>query len=598
LLLYGRPRNIFYIIFCGGRMKALNDREKAIRKVKRRNSLIELGLLVRKNIVLLLRSKTSALIVILAPLLLILLIGLSYDNFVGYGLTMGVHSSEFSDDIKSLEESLAAKEYNVVEFGSIEECIDDARQNLVHACLDLPSDFTVDENSAKVVTIHVDQSRVNLVRIVQEVLEEGFDLKSQELSENLLDSLLGTVFSVQDGIDSQAVVLGGVKTNSETVSSTISSASEDLGSGNSGTLDVFENYINGKLSTSQEHVDEIKGKVSNLNNISAADETAILDVLTELENQLTNAQLQMSSYEVYSFNEIRSIVENLEGSISDASLANEDLIVSLSDLNLAITLLSEYSESLSGLEVTDSETLSSPLVTKVETLSDEDSKFNFLFPSILALVGMFLSIMLANTLVMMEKKSPAYIRNVLLPISKTKFILANFLSTLFIVAVQMAILILVSLVFMEEVSFVSFPVMFVAILFGCSVFTLIGMVIGSIFSSEETSTLAAISTGSLFLFLSGVIIPIEGMAPELRGIVELNPYVLLEGVIREEFIFRNPLFSYFEPLSVLLLYAVILFVVILIADLVLHKNLVHKMLYAQHKKARKLKNKEKEERKY
>ena len=579
-------------------MDALKQRAKAKKRVYRRNSLMELMLLVKKNIVLLLRSKTSALIIIFAPLLLVLLIGLSYDNFAGYGLSIGVTAEDFGPDIKLLEEGFAALDYNVVEYRTIDGCIQDARQNLVHACLDLPSDFTVEGNSAKTITIHVDQSRVNLVGIVQKTIENQFDIKAQELSEDLLDSLLGTVFDVQSGIDTQTEILGSVKSSSETVSSTISEASGELADDSARVLSVFESYMNGKISQSKTYVEDIQSAVSGVDNISSSENTAIQAILTNLESELTNAENQFTGSERYSFNPIETVVETLEDSMTQAGLANEDLIDSLLDLNLAIGDLESYSSDLSSLEVTDSETLTAPLVTRVETLSDEESKFNFLFPSILALVGMFLSIMLANTLVMMEKKSPAYIRNVLLPIRKTKFIFANFLSTLFLVAVQMAILLVVSLVFMEEVSFLSFPVMFVAILCGTSVFTLIGMAIGSIFSSEETSTLAAISTGALFLFLSGVIIPIEGMAPELRGLVELNPYVLLEGVIRAEFIFQNPLISYLEPLSMLLLYAGLLFVLILIADLLLHKNLVHKLLYRQHKKARKLREKAKEERRH
>ena len=63
----------------------------------------ELFLLVKKNIVLMLRSKASALIIIFAPLLLVLLIGLSYDNFAGYGLTVGFVADSVGEDIRFLE---------------------------------------------------------------------------------------------------------------------------------------------------------------------------------------------------------------------------------------------------------------------------------------------------------------------------------------------------------------------------------------------------------------------------------------------------------------------------------------------------------------
>jgi len=528
------------------------------------------------------------LIVILAPLLLMLLVGISYDSFVGYGLTIGVSAESFGGEIKDFEQRIADMDYNVVEYATIDKCVKDAKLDLVHACVDLPGNFVVDDNSAKSVTIYVDQSRVNLVGTVQGMLEEQFNLKSAEISEALLDDLLSNVFDVKSGISDQHVTLSSVYGTSEKVSSSLSSSSSEISSDeNSKVLGVFEEYVSSKLSSSQTYVADVKTAVSAVENISSAEKDEIEALLVSLEDQITNAQVQISSNEKYSFTAIEKIVSDLENSLVSVQRANDNLADTFGEFDAALSALESYSASLEGLEVTEASTLHTPLVTNVEMLSSSDSKFNYLFPSILVLVAMFLSVMLANTLVMMEKKSPAYIRNVLLPISKAKFVLANFLSCVILVAVQMAILLVVSLLFIQDVSIVSFPVMFLAVLCGICVFTLIGMLIGSVFSSEQTSVLAAISTGSLFLFLSGVIVPIEGMAPELRGLIEYNPYVLLEGVIRSEFIFGNSIMSYFEPLSVLLLYSGILFVGILLYDILLHKNLVHKALYRYHKKARK-----------
>ena len=63
-------------------------------------------LLVKKNIKLLVRSKGSLLIVILAPLLLILLIGLSYDTASNYGLVLGVLSSWGSAESGIFQEAM------------------------------------------------------------------------------------------------------------------------------------------------------------------------------------------------------------------------------------------------------------------------------------------------------------------------------------------------------------------------------------------------------------------------------------------------------------------------------------------------------------
>ena len=52
-----------------------------------------LWLLTKKNLRLLIRAKGSALIVVFAPLLIILILGLSFNNASKYGLNIGVYSS-------------------------------------------------------------------------------------------------------------------------------------------------------------------------------------------------------------------------------------------------------------------------------------------------------------------------------------------------------------------------------------------------------------------------------------------------------------------------------------------------------------------------
>ena len=109
----------------------------------------ELFLLVKKNITLLVRSKASALIVIFAPMLLVLLIGLSYDNFAGYGLSIGLVPEAVGEDVSALQSSLESQEFSVQQFGSLDECLSDITNGYIHACVELPADFTVEENTQK-----------------------------------------------------------------------------------------------------------------------------------------------------------------------------------------------------------------------------------------------------------------------------------------------------------------------------------------------------------------------------------------------------------------------------------------------------------------
>ena len=90
---------------------------------------------------------------------------------------------------------------------------------------------------------------------------------------------------------------------------------------------------------------------------------------------------------------------------------------------------------------------------------------------------------------------------------------------------------------------------------------------------HETAILAGISTGSLFLFLSNVFVPVEGMSLFIRDIVAFNPFVISERVIRELFIFKQGIFSQSEDLLILVFYAILLFILSLLIETA---NLRHK----------------------
>ena len=139
-----------------------------------------------------------------------------------------------------------------------------------------------------------------------------------------------------------------------------------------------------------------------------------------------------------------------------------------------------------------------------------------MFPALLVLVVMFSSLLLGTTLVMMEKNSPAFFRNYFLPLRKGTFVISTFLTILLITLVQVIIILGVSIGFLKESPANMLPIAGVLLL-SSSVFSFMGMGIGYTFRSEETGTLASISTGSLLLFLSGVVLPVESISPAIRG---------------------------------------------------------------------------------
>jgi ABC-type polysaccharide/polyol phosphate export permease len=216
-----------------------------------------------------------------------------------------------------------------------------------------------------------------------------------------------------------------------------------------------------------------------------------------------------------------------------------------------------------------------------------------MFPALMILVIMFSSLLLGTTLVMMEKNSPAFTRNFFVPVRKITFILATYLTNLILILVQVIVILGISWIFLGDISKAILPSALVLFL-AASIFTFIGMAIGYLFSSEETAVLASISSGSILLFISGVIIPLESVSTLLRQVTYFNPFVIAEKLVREVFIFGSSLDSLWMDLGLLAIYALVLFLLILVIESLMHKQLFNKFFHHHHKQrlADKLEKKE------
>jgi hypothetical protein len=69
-------------------------------------------------------------------------------------------------------------------------------------------------------------------------------------------------------------------------------------------------------------------------------------------------------------------------------------------------------------------------------------------------------------------------------------------------------------------------------------FIVLGMAVGYVFSTQEGAIMASIVLGSIFLFLSNLVVPLESLAPALSHIIKFNPYVLASELLRKSLLFN------------------------------------------------------------
>src|SRR3989338_2246439 len=569
-------------------------------------------LLIKKNLRLLVRSKTSALVIFFAPLLIMLLLGLSYDTSSSYGLNIGVYAPAFSEDVESLITSLQEQEFKIVKYETtVDDCVEDIKAGYIHTCLSVPESLQVEDNQQKEVTFYVDPSKINLVWMIQENLGNKFNLKSQEISRGLTSGILTSVADATTQLNEK----------SSAASASALSVSQQLGALDLNlpastydpqALTTIKSSLSLEVENSLGEVDDAREAVEEAN---ITNDAQILSSLNDIETKLKKVDALLSGAAVSTANStntgsnstasesLSSILTLLEqdltatqnkltaasqavtsssSSLSSASQAMQESVGALDNVQQG---LGQIKTTLESQKVTDANVISSPLITRIEPVAPESTYLNYLFPALLVLVVMFSSLLLGTTLVMMEKNSPAFFLNYFLPLRKGTFVISTFFTTLLITLVQVVIILGVSMVFLQESIFYMLPVAGVLLL-SSSVFSFIGMGIGYAFKSEETGTLASISTGSLLLFVSGVVLPIESISPLVRKITALNPFVISESVIREVFLFHAGISSVWTEVASLVGYALALFAVILIVEYLVHKHFISGFMKSRHLKHR------------
>ncbi len=559
-----------------------------------------LFLLTLKNIRLLLRSKGSALIIIFAPLLIILLLGLSYNTDAKYGINIGIYSKAYGDDTNAFIKVLQEQEFTITKYESIEACTNNIKRGTTHTCISLPENLKVEDNTPKEVTFYVDPSRINLVWMIQETVKTKFNFKSQEISQSLTQDILTKITTTKTKVEEQTGQVTSIKDKNTAASTAADTAKSSLTkidtTTTNTTYDISSlNALTAAMSDTNLVIADAISKIETAN-MSKSDRAEVKTVLEGASGKLTNATAFINGPEPTSLN---NVVNGLQSDLNAAkaklttaaaniATSGTQLDTTKASLQESITALAAVQDSLNQVKtnlesqkITEAKTITSPLVTKIETVGTASTYLNYLFPALLVLVVMFSSLLLGTTLVMMEKNSPAFLRNFFLPIRKITFITSTYLTTLILVIIEIVIILGLSLFFLKDTASI-LPTVALILLIAASVFTFLGMIVGYIFTSEETSVLASISLGSVLLFISGVILPLEGISTTLRNITFFNPFVIAEKLIHETFLFKAPIGDVWIDLMILIGYAVVLFLIVLILESLLHKHLIHRFMKHKH----------------
>lgn len=546
------------------------------------SNIQKLKKIIQKNFKLLLRSKSSGLIVILGPLILITLIGLAFGNAESYSLTIGTYAEEYNELTESLVESLK-EEFTVDKKLSEEMCIEDVKIGEANVCIIFPKDLKVSEDTAQDIMFHIDYSDINLVYNVIESLSEKINVKSKALSEGLTSDLLTRIGKTESVVDERMPTLQNLTAKTDAIDQK--------------TQEIQKRFeqLNLQVSTDQNSLMGVQKEIDYLRRItytSLKDTAELLDTLnaeinslrgnkTRVEYFLDSAEEDLLKYKNEMKNtdaRLKTVVGTLQSHLSNTNekLAEATSLKQNTNVNLdqikgevesSLALLTDMQVALNGikqlsssLEVGDAETIVSPITTQIIPVTKEQTHFNYLLPTLFVLVIMITGILLSSTLISVEKKSKSYFRNFISPTPDSIFLLGTFLTAFIVIIGQVLIFFIIAVLFFDTMVLHSLGKLAFAMVLVSSMFIMLGMLVGIFFKTEETTTLAGVTMASILLFFSNTLLPLESMPRFFQTLASLNPFVLSQELVKETFFFTLTFGNFFDRIYGLIFYIGLFFV--------------------------------------
>lgn len=566
--------------------------------------------IIKKNVKLITRSRISALIILFGPLLIMLIVGLAFNNQASLRINVGYYTPQPSNLTDSFVQILKDANYNVKEYEGEEDCTLDIQSAENHVCVIFPADFEISNQKVNEIVFLVDNSKVNFFETVVDSIEQQFNQRAMQLTQGMTQELLNRLNETQESITNKSNVITNLKTDNSQLKTDVNAVKSEVDSLDldfdysdlnmdeleDTTDDLARSYRNAKtlagkaVEEAESLMDDMDDEIDDLN-ISTSTKEDLKERINDTRDDIESLKEQLN--ETLNFNDgevidavgdLKDDLYDVESRFKDAAQArdvtvnkiksiNQKLDQSLGMINAVEQVFNDIYSNIAGTEVTDINAITNPITKRVENVVTEQSQLNFYFPYLIVLIIMFIGLLLSSTLVIMEKTSRAHFRNFVTPTSDITFIFGTYITTFMVMLLQLFIVLgLYSVYFKENISS-NFWAAFVVLTLLVTFFAWLGMIIGNIFNTEETGTLASISIGSILLFISDLIFPLERMPDTVAFIARTyNPFVIGSEMLRKTMLLDNSLGMLGQDLIILMVYLVGMFGLITLTHKVMKRT--------------------------
>ena len=535
--------------------------------------------IIAKTLRLILRSKTSLAAVLLGPLLIITLVGLAFGNMNQYSLNIGVFAHEYDELVESyLDKIQHDTTFKVARYPIIDLCLNDIKRGSTHTCIEFPRGFDLGVPGSNEIKFYVDQSKSDILAIVRTIVIARLSERTAEIASEQTEDVLQRIDYVNRVINEEMVVLSeisdlSVSTRTSLVSaldaleyfgSAIGDSTTDVGKIKKASDDIFK-LARDIRDSAIEAIDFAMSRVdANQTSTLESRESQIIDYFNETQEkhkEISSIFNEQSSHRADMIIQQRAI----ESNVKSAQVSLDALISQLTGVR---TSFADATGNFEGIDVMGAENLTAPIRTRVEPVVAEQAPLNYMFPILLVLVITLVSVMLAGTLVVMEKTSSSFFRNFVTPTANITFISGIFFTNVIVTLIQSMLIILVSTFVFGGAVLTNFVTIMVALFIIASLFTFIGMFLGYLFNTQEMVSLSGIMVSSLFILVSGILVPLEQMPEYMINISRYNPLLLGESILRKAIIFETEIFNetMMRELFLLILFTLAMLMIVIITQ--------------------------------
>ena len=551
----------------------------------------KIAIIIRKNFLILVKSKWWALIFILGPLLIIFLTGIAFDNLNEYRINIGIYSPTYTEMTNSFIAKLNSDQFRTVKTRSAEECIDDTKIGLSHTCVIFPQDLALGSKN-KDITIFIDYSKLNLAWIIKDRLFSRVEARSTEITKTLTQNILSNLLLTRNDIKNNLVLLDLVKLNEkDSINNTnqtyylVLSINTTVGLNVSDIDRLDAKVMSLKVSFESAAADAEKNikfaeNLINLGSFSENDRDSYRNDIYEQKIKLLKQKEYVSSlYSPQFSGSVNNTIDSIRNKVNkinyNANATNslisrsKDTLYNINQFSLRNVKLEnniDYSmkgmqKNLDSIDQLNAEDIASPVTADIKPLTSYNTYLNYLFPTLMAISIMLAALLLSAIVIVMELNNPAYFRNFISSTSDFVFFFTSYLTNLSLIGVQIFIMLLISMLFFFAQIFSNILTTLAVCFLIATFFILLGMGIGYLFKREQMAILAATFSSSMLLFLSNVLLPIENMPEFFLKIVQFNPFIISVSLLRKTILFNQSILDVNEEIFYLVVSIMIILLV-------------------------------------